>query len=110
MSRKINLEKVLASLDTICPKCGKVITPAEMQRIDFERMKCPACGELPYATVTKLLRHELRNDDGEHGGTAELIKNLVHIRKTKRITRSEFLKICRWKSPRAVKHYNSSHK
>jgi predicted RNA-binding Zn-ribbon protein involved in translation (DUF1610 family) len=44
--KKINLEKVLASLDTLCPKCGKVITPAEMQRIDFERMKCPACGEL----------------------------------------------------------------
>jgi ribosomal protein S27AE len=44
--KKINLEKVLASLDTICPKCGKVITPAEVQRVDFERMKCPACGEL----------------------------------------------------------------
>jgi predicted RNA-binding Zn-ribbon protein involved in translation (DUF1610 family) len=44
--KRINLEKVQASLDVICPKCGKVITPAEMQRIDFERMKCPACGEL----------------------------------------------------------------
>ena len=43
--KRINLEKVQASLDVICPKCGKVITPAEMQRIDFERMKCPACGE-----------------------------------------------------------------
>jgi ribosomal protein S27AE len=43
--KKINLEKVLASLDTICPKCGKVITPAEVKRIDFERMECPACGE-----------------------------------------------------------------
>jgi ribosomal protein S27AE len=45
-SRKVDLEKVLASLNTICPKCEKVITPAEMQRVDFERMKCPACGEL----------------------------------------------------------------
>jgi len=44
--KKINLEKVLASLDTMCPKCGKVITPAEVQRVDFERMKCPACGVL----------------------------------------------------------------
>jgi predicted RNA-binding Zn-ribbon protein involved in translation (DUF1610 family) len=44
--KKINLEKVLASLDTTCPKCKKVITPAEMQRIDFEKMKCPGCGEL----------------------------------------------------------------
>lgn len=65
--------------------------------------------KIPYATVSKLLRHELRNDDGEHGGTAELIKNLAHIRKTKRITRTEFLKICRWKSPRAVKHYSKNH-
>jgi ribosomal protein S27AE len=44
--KKINLEKVRASLNTVCPKCGKVITPAEMQPIDFERMKCPACGKL----------------------------------------------------------------
>jgi ribosomal protein L37AE/L43A len=45
-SRKINLETVQASLDTTCPKCEKVIPPAEMQRIDFERLKCPGCGEL----------------------------------------------------------------
>jgi predicted RNA-binding Zn-ribbon protein involved in translation (DUF1610 family) len=44
--KKVNLAKVMASLDTICPKCGKVIKPAEMQRVDFEKMKCPACGEL----------------------------------------------------------------
>jgi hypothetical protein len=44
-SRKINLEKVLASLDTLCPKCGKVISPAELRRIDFEHVECPACGE-----------------------------------------------------------------
>ena len=50
-ARKTNLEKVLASLDTICPKCKKIITPAETQRIDFERMKCPACGEL-FGTAT----------------------------------------------------------
>jgi ribosomal protein S27AE len=44
-SRKINLEKVLASLDAVCPKCGKLISPAEVRRIDFERIECPACGE-----------------------------------------------------------------
>jgi predicted RNA-binding Zn-ribbon protein involved in translation (DUF1610 family) len=44
-SRKINLEKVRASLDALCPKCGKVITPAEVKRIDFEHIECPACGE-----------------------------------------------------------------
>jgi predicted RNA-binding Zn-ribbon protein involved in translation (DUF1610 family) len=42
---KINLEKVRAALDTLCPKCGKTIPPAEVQRIDFTRVKCPACGE-----------------------------------------------------------------
>jgi predicted RNA-binding Zn-ribbon protein involved in translation (DUF1610 family) len=41
----MNLEKVQASLDRACPKCGKVITPADVKRIDFERMECPACGE-----------------------------------------------------------------
>jgi predicted RNA-binding Zn-ribbon protein involved in translation (DUF1610 family) len=44
-SRKINLEKVRASLDAVCPKCGKVITPAEVRRIDFEHIECPVCGE-----------------------------------------------------------------
>jgi hypothetical protein len=44
-SRKINLEKVRASLDALCPKCGKLIPPAEMRRIDFERMERLACGE-----------------------------------------------------------------
>jgi predicted RNA-binding Zn-ribbon protein involved in translation (DUF1610 family) len=43
--KRVDIKKVRASLDTTCPKCGKIITPAEMQRIDFERMKCPACGE-----------------------------------------------------------------
>jgi DNA-directed RNA polymerase subunit RPC12/RpoP len=46
MTRKINLAKVQASLDAVCPKCGKKISPAEVRRIDFEkRMECPACGE-----------------------------------------------------------------
>jgi hypothetical protein len=30
MTRKINLEKVQASLDVVCPKCGKAISPAEV--------------------------------------------------------------------------------
>jgi ribosomal protein S27AE len=44
-SRKINLEKVRASLDKVCPKCGKLIPPVEVRRIDFERIECPVCGE-----------------------------------------------------------------
>ncbi len=44
-SRKINLEKVRASLDEVCPKCGALIPPADVRRIDFERIECPLCGE-----------------------------------------------------------------
>jgi hypothetical protein len=43
--KKINLEKVRASLDAVCPKCSRVIPPAEVRRIDFERIECPACGD-----------------------------------------------------------------
>ena len=55
-SRKVNLEKVLASLDTVCPKCGKVITPAEVKRIDFERIECPACEEQFDPAVRRMAR------------------------------------------------------
>ena len=44
-SRKINLEKVRASLDKTCPKCGFTITPDAVKRVDFEQMECPKCGE-----------------------------------------------------------------
>jgi rubredoxin len=44
--KKIDLKKVLACLDAVCPKCQRTITPADVQRIDFERMKCGACGEV----------------------------------------------------------------
>jgi hypothetical protein len=39
-ARKINLEKVRASLDAVCPKCERLISPAEVRRIDFERIEC----------------------------------------------------------------------
>jgi predicted RNA-binding Zn-ribbon protein involved in translation (DUF1610 family) len=44
-SRKINLEKVQVSLDKVCLKCGALISPAEVRRVDFERIECPVCGE-----------------------------------------------------------------
>jgi len=54
---KINLEKVLAALNTTCPSCGYSITPAEIVRIDSERMRCPKCGTVfdakPYAPSKK---------------------------------------------------------
>jgi len=43
--RKIDLEKVQASLNAVCLKCRKSISPAELHRVDFERIECPACGE-----------------------------------------------------------------
>ena len=43
--KKIDLKKVLASLNTICPKCGWVIEPYEIRRVNFEEMVCPGCGE-----------------------------------------------------------------
>jgi predicted RNA-binding Zn-ribbon protein involved in translation (DUF1610 family) len=43
--QKINRERVQAALNTHCPKCGYSIPPAEIRRIDFDKMQCPACGE-----------------------------------------------------------------
>jgi predicted RNA-binding Zn-ribbon protein involved in translation (DUF1610 family) len=42
--KKVNLGKVLASLNTVCPKCGHEITPAEMQRPTADEIKCPKYG------------------------------------------------------------------
>jgi hypothetical protein len=41
---KINLEKIKASLFTLCTECCYKIPPAEERRIDGERMRCPKCG------------------------------------------------------------------
>jgi ribosomal protein L32 len=43
--QKLNLEKVMASLNTVCPKCGCSITPDKIRRIDFQLVVCPDCGE-----------------------------------------------------------------
>jgi hypothetical protein len=51
-------QKVQASLDTICPKCGKAISPAEVRRVDFERIECPECGER-FAPINE--KHGLSN-------------------------------------------------
>jgi predicted RNA-binding Zn-ribbon protein involved in translation (DUF1610 family) len=34
-----------ACLGMVCTKCGHHIPPAEIRRIDFETVRCPACGE-----------------------------------------------------------------
>ena len=43
--RKLDLEKIRASLVTVCPHCNAILGPEEQNRIDFEHMKCPRCGE-----------------------------------------------------------------
>lgn len=43
---KINIEKVRAALNTICTEWGASISPDQIQRIDFERQKCPVCGAI----------------------------------------------------------------
>ena len=42
-ARRSIFKKVLASLSTICPKCGHAITPAEITRVSWEEIECPAC-------------------------------------------------------------------
>ena len=44
--QKLNREKIQAALNTLCPRCGYSITPAEIRRVDFDTMKCPKCGEI----------------------------------------------------------------
>jgi predicted RNA-binding Zn-ribbon protein involved in translation (DUF1610 family) len=41
---KIGLQKVHESLTTTCPKCGRIIQPSEIRRVNFEEMICPECG------------------------------------------------------------------
>jgi predicted RNA-binding Zn-ribbon protein involved in translation (DUF1610 family) len=44
--KKIDLNKVLAALNTVCPSCGVSIPPAQVVRVDSERMRCPKCGHV----------------------------------------------------------------
>jgi thermostable 8-oxoguanine DNA glycosylase len=51
----------------------------------------------------RLLKRELLPD--EDGPTAALVRELRHVRRVRQFSRAEFLKMCRWKSPRAMRHY-----
>jgi hypothetical protein len=39
--QKINRAKVMAALNTLCPKCGYSISPDKIRRVDFDKMECP---------------------------------------------------------------------
>jgi hypothetical protein len=61
---------------------------------------------VPYRSLRALLRRELITE--EHAGTALLIGRLAHVKATGGFTRTEFLAMCRWKSPRSRRHYERS--
>jgi hypothetical protein len=52
-----------------------------------------------YATLAALLRRELVRQ--EHPPTAALVRELAGVRARGAFTRGEFVRMCRWKSPRA---------
>jgi hypothetical protein len=57
-------------------------------------------------TLAQLLRRELVAD--EDGATAALVRELRHVKRARQFSRAEFVKMCRWKSPRALHHYESN--
>lgn len=60
-------------------------------------------GRVPYRDLTALLRAvPIRAEDP---ATAALIRRLAPARKAGAFDRGAFLIMCRWKSPRAVRHY-----
>ncbi len=61
-----------------------------------------ALGPIPYASVAALLRHELVRE--EDPATATLMEALGRARRRGWFSRAEFLRMCRWKSPRAIRH------
>ena len=62
-----------------------------------------AVKHVKYKSLRQLLQHELVTD--EDPATADLTRRLRHVRRSGEFSRSEFLEMCRWKSPRALRHY-----
>ena len=56
-----------------------------------------------HRSLAALLRRELTLD--EDPGTLALIGRLRHVKRAGEFSRAEFLRMCRWKSPRAAPHY-----
>jgi len=57
---------------------------------------------MPYPDVANLLAKELTRDDTPD--TLQLIQDLGLVRRRGYLTKREFLTICRWKSPRSIRH------
>ena len=58
---------------------------------------------MPYDNIAALLANELIREDTPD--TLELIRELRVVRRRGHLTKREFLAICRWKSPRAIRHF-----
>jgi hypothetical protein len=43
--RKLDLEKIRASLNVTCPHCNASTPPDKQVRLDFEHLRCPGCGK-----------------------------------------------------------------
>ena len=56
-----------------------------------------------YHGLAELLERELV--PAEDAPTAALVRELRHIRRAKQFSRAELIKMCRWKSARAIHHY-----
>ena len=56
-----------------------------------------------YPSLAALLRSELVVAEDE--ATAALVGELRHVRGAQQFSRAEFIRMCRWKSPRAQSHY-----
>ena len=58
--RKIHRAAVLAAQNTTCPACGYAITPAEIQRVSTEEMKCGSV----FKTMREMLFAARCGDEG----------------------------------------------
>jgi hypothetical protein len=56
-----------------------------------------------YRSLAELLKRELA--PAEDAATAALVRELRHVKQAKQFSRAELIKMCRWKSPRAIHHY-----
>jgi ribosomal protein S26 len=43
--RKLDREKIRASLNVKCTHSSATIPPDKQMRIDFEHLRCPSCGQ-----------------------------------------------------------------
>ena len=66
-----------------------------------------ALKKLPYKRLQHLIGLHLSTK--EHPAAKKVIDELSHVRKRGYVTKPELVKICRWKSPRAIKHIQRNH-